>query len=496
LDEDTEGLQNFYFWAVGQGFDESYPSGGMLILHYFANGCHSYDGPPCPDIAGWPAAYTIVPADNEMDGICADAGDPWPGSTGNTTFNCSTTPAAHWYGEPRCTGLDISDITADPSGEVQFTVSWIPTSIPGLRFDQPITGSSYEGPGDPSAALFDIDFDVADLYGGSWIRVFHTDDPDDVTVDPGGGNYVGAIQKIEPDMVRRTVTWDLSDTPDGDYRFFAELIPAVGAEGEESAWTNPKPGNRNVGDGNVTIEHVDVNELRAFGQSGLIGADWFKAVPPVDFAAEGIEPDDQLTFVVMPGQRAYLRSVTEVYTDELRFAPPLDGPLPDYVTSWQVVRPGGTARLETWFLMLTQIDENTTQWVVTSSLSGPDPDDHPHAQTGVPYTSAGGEVTLLINEGDVPFVPGDTFVFTTTGTTVASDPVSVEDGEINPFLMGDWDLNGHIDLDDYEVFWLCLQVSGPDIQPLFDECAVVFDFDDDNDVDLFDFSAFELHFTD
>ncbi|MHC4065973.1 MAG: hypothetical protein ACYSUI_15955 [Planctomycetota bacterium] len=38
---------------------------------------------------------------------------------------------------------------------------------------------------------------------------------------------------------------------------------------------------------------------------------------------------------------------------------------------------------------------------------------------------------------------------------------------------GDWDGDGDVDLDDYDLFELCLSVSGPGITPPFSECIDV-----------------------
>ena len=63
--------------------------------------------------------------------------------------------------------------------------------------------------------------------------------------------------------------------------------------------------------------------------------------------------------------------------------------------------------------------------------------------------------------------------------------------------MGDFDIDGDIDLDDFGEFFAC--VSGPKGGPNYvkppPECADVFDFDEDEDIDLVDFGAVALRFT-
>jgi len=60
-------------------------------------------------------------------------------------------------------------------------------------------------------------------------------------------------------------------------------------------------------------------------------------------------------------------------------------------------------------------------------------------------------------------------------------------------LPGDWDGNGHVNADDFAAFRNCY--SGPAASVLGPGCTT-FDFDDDLDVDLADFAAFQPLFTD
>ena len=62
----------------------------------------------------------------------------------------------------------------------------------------------------------------------------------------------------------------------------------------------------------------------------------------------------------------------------------------------------------------------------------------------------------------------------------------------------DFDQDGDVDLDDYEVFYDCM--AGPDETPVpsgttADDCLQAFDFDDDDDVDAQDFTSFMGVFT-
>jgi hypothetical protein len=52
---------------------------------------------------------------------------------------------------------------------------------------------------------------------------------------------------------------------------------------------------------------------------------------------------------------------------------------------------------------------------------------------------------------------------------------------------GDIDTNGFVDY-----FDICLSISGPNDPPIFNDCILAFDFDDDQDVDLQDYAGFQL----
>ncbi len=62
-------------------------------------------------------------------------------------------------------------------------------------------------------------------------------------------------------------------------------------------------------------------------------------------------------------------------------------------------------------------------------------------------------------------------------------------------IPGDFDEDGDVDLDDYDMFENCLSLSGPGVTPPFTECLDVFDFDADNDCDLADYAIFAANFT-
>lgn len=78
------------------GFDAALPGHGLLILHVDYNATAWYNNDVNVDADH--QRVTIIPADNELDGLGINlAGDPWPGTKGKTTLGNQTTPAATLY---------------------------------------------------------------------------------------------------------------------------------------------------------------------------------------------------------------------------------------------------------------------------------------------------------------------------------------------------------------------------------------------------------------
>lgn len=458
------------------------PGPGMLIQHTDVGS--NPDGLPLQQGTGTRFTYKFIQADGlgqleagSAGGNCGDAGDPWPGTSGATVFNFTTVPPATWYTNNAWTGISITDIVEDGVGSVSLTLSWVPTSIPGIKFIDPPGGVSVPA---PPAVIYQVRAEATDVFGGSLIRFFYTQtkcsgsgevcasDDDcgdgetcdaDIVIDPDGANFIGTIEKVNPGTAEVSVDWNIADVPDGRYVVFAELVPAEGGDGAESANTLPRPGRNNVGDGSLTVSNVNVPELRASSPFGFFtGPNIFVAFDSlgneIDFQAEGVQIGDQLTTgsvinadTLFTDRKPVLRTVegftTSIGIPALELSAdinPSDGtPAEDnlyFVESWQIFSAGSSARFETWTAEAT--DGAGTDWTVYSSLSQPVPDEDdpdqdpfPHATTGVPYTSIGNEVTFTINAGTTPFGAGDTFSFSSTGISAESTGVTISLGGIS-----------------------------------------------------------------
>jgi PKD repeat protein len=231
----------------------------MLIAHTEVGA--NPDALPSGQSNGTRFQYVIVQADGlgELDaGISpyGDDGDPWPGSTGATRFNFETNPRATWYTLNAWTGIDVLDVIPDGSGSVQLQINWVPTLIPSLRFINPPGGASVN-------SIYQVNFDATDVFGGTTIQVYYTQDPTDITIQPNQANLVGSLRKTTPGTRRLSVNWDVRNIPDSRYFLFAKLVPGPGADGSELEHTEPRGGRNNQGDGGVDVSQVGIASNKA-----------------------------------------------------------------------------------------------------------------------------------------------------------------------------------------------------------------------------------------
>ena len=115
-------------------YDAGLPGSGLLIWHIDAskpsNDSECYPGGPSCAAAHYKVA--LVQADNQFDlekyQNLGDAGDPWPGTTGNTTFNDSSGPSSNLYsGAP--SGISVSAISAS-AATMTATLAGVDTTPP------------------------------------------------------------------------------------------------------------------------------------------------------------------------------------------------------------------------------------------------------------------------------------------------------------------------------------------------------------------------------
>ncbi len=168
------------------GFDRGLPGHGLLILHVdYAEDAWTSNA---VNNISTRQRMTIIPADNKLYPYNSDmAGDPWPGTTGNTALTNYTMPAATLYNEnidgTKFMSKNIDNITentanntvsfvvcrpelgvpqpdggTEVSGSSAFTVTWPAVSgAVGYELELTEIGSA---PTDPSQALIrDFDFE-------------------------------------------------------------------------------------------------------------------------------------------------------------------------------------------------------------------------------------------------------------------------------------------------------------------------------------------------
>ncbi len=266
LENEDRPRERIYFWSAGAGFDERMPGPGLLILHADPDTNPSNrDAIALQQRSGLRPAYRIIQADGlrELEGgpgvdlACGDAGDPWPGSTDQTTFDCNTLPASQWYTDEACTGLEIRDVIPDGEGATRVVFNWTPTSIPSLRFIDPPGGVSVSG-------KYQIRTEANDVFGGTLIR-FYYKKHDNGVPDFSGSTFISQIRKTTSGPNDISIDWTVSSLADGRYFIFADLIPGPGADGTEAKLTRPRAGRNNLGTAKLETTDVIVNVTTVSG---------------------------------------------------------------------------------------------------------------------------------------------------------------------------------------------------------------------------------------
>jgi len=438
------GRERYWLWSQswpGSPFDTNLPGPGLMIQR--TNDDENLEGRP-PQQRSFPFQFNNIQADGleELeDGVdCGDAGDPFPGerdpefpgNNPNREWNEDTDPNNNWVAHRSSSGLSLSNITHFPGGDSLMDVTWMPQTLPTLQFK--LSGQSVGG-------VYPVHMDVFDVHGGSSVYVFHTTDPEDLTIKTNGSNFVGSVQKSRPGREQLTVDWNIEALPDGIYYLFAFLVPSEGDSGIEAVATpdvgkQGKPNRRELGIGTIETTGVDAPVLRSRGDRALVRLNTLSD-GSATFVTDGVQVGD---FVDLIERGWGIHQVTAVTQTTLTTATEMAGNDPVLSLDYQVVDLTAESRLETWIV-------NTKspfgeKWNVRGTLSGP----AVQADLGQPYTTDGGELSFIIRKGsrricneqgqdcrDVPveFRPDDQFTVITTGKTAPSRDLTIRDHQIS-----------------------------------------------------------------
>lgn len=262
----------FWFWRLTRvnppnpnkiNFSQILPGDGMMIMH---TDFSSPGGPDLGNAEGFPlqqrigshAAYQIVQADGENDLSFngGDAGDPFPGTTGNTVFNDeNSSPTSRWYntGSAGLSGISIEGMVTD-ANESRVTFQWKPRVIPTIELTAPPGGFTVSG-------AFEIEYTAFDLFGGTRYRFFVDDD------DTGyNGTALNPLKAKAPPVggvSRDTFAVQLSLLSDGDYYFYAKPVVGPGQDSQvDPLFSDTFVDSENRGRGTVTNKSVNTNTAK------------------------------------------------------------------------------------------------------------------------------------------------------------------------------------------------------------------------------------------
>ncbi|MCP4250683.1 MAG: hypothetical protein GY778_26885, partial [bacterium] len=248
--------ERFYFWRVTDveptdpdqiNFSRNLPGEGVLIMHTDLG--TNPEARPLQNRTE-PYTYYIVQADGlqQMD-FCSnggDAGDPFPGDSGNFETNGwteDTDPNSRWYEQVR-SGISITAIDEQANHSI-VTFLWQPRWVPELRFLSPpggyVLGNDYV-----------LAYQAFDFWGGTSIEFYY--DTDNTGHD---GNQVGPTADKESGVIEDTHLVPLSGAGglpgDGNYYFYARLIPGPGDDGNtDPKFSEPRPRHATRGRGMIS----------------------------------------------------------------------------------------------------------------------------------------------------------------------------------------------------------------------------------------------------
>lgn len=252
---ETAPQESFWIWYESGDTDYTKQSGpGVYIAHEdlrkFGNAI------PKQQRINNHFTWEMVQADglNELqDNVnSGDDGDPWPGSTNNTTFTADTNPASRWWSEVP-TGLEILDIImpTNATDPARVVFRWNYRPVPELSFINP--------PGSEGALYgsYAVTYEAWDLVGDTKIDLYR--DEDGSTGDYNGVKIAGNLGKKPGDQRDAYIDQSIQSLPDGEYYYYALLKP----EGDEKAHSAPRVAPNNVGSGMMTIDDVVIDPFDA-----------------------------------------------------------------------------------------------------------------------------------------------------------------------------------------------------------------------------------------
>lgn len=271
--------EQFWFWktapqALKGGaqqltFDRFMPANGMLIMHVDRSG--DPEGLPQQQRTGNRFTYLIVQADGlqelENGDNNGDPGDVWPGTTAKTEWNRDTDPSNRWYSNQN-SGLSILGMQQSGANTV-VSFRWVPQDVPSFSWKQPPGGISVN-------SEYQLQYVAYDQFGGTQIQFFiYKNEPQKAApgtpesyepslatqINPAAVKFPGEIDGVYNVNVANLLLLD------GTYTFYAKLVPGVGADNRlENSASRPRPSINNRGNGNLTINSVDldVSKLEAW----------------------------------------------------------------------------------------------------------------------------------------------------------------------------------------------------------------------------------------
>ncbi len=379
------------------------PASGLIVMYQNAGVC----GPPLTLCQQQPPPYIyrIVQADGLFeleDSInTGDAGDPFGSASGVREW--LEDRSDNKWKNGGTTGLEILDVQEPGEGGQQnFRVRflWTPQDTPWLVINRPPGGES-------SGGVYNLNFDANDRFGGTRIEFYREGPfPNDFDGPPTGfaGTPLCATLNPEqepvaptnctgippiPTQIRKNVgrtnanfPISVSTLPNGNYFFYARLVPGIGDMGRSEQWCSiarPAVGN---------------------GGNGVLRQPSNLAILPVsDGTTCPLPPEPCNKPPIVDPTKVLIETWTVTCTDDCF----------DDVTGQLI--PGCFPTDEEWRVEGSRSEVQTTK-----------------AFTNTDYVSDDGLIAFQIINGTTRFRTGDRFFFTTTGKTEYSGRLRVNNG--------------------------------------------------------------------